>query len=237
MTDPTAAAASSTPGQSPSGDGSAPVGSAPVGSAGDGSGLNADAIALRTGRKLRLRAILMVAATALITILASTQLWWTVQIPDKGLDVSGTVASPALSALSLSALALAAALGIAGPVFRVILGVLQVFIGGTIVLATITSLANPADASASLISTATGVAGVQSLDSLVEGISFTAWPWVALVGGVLSLLVGVFILATFRRWPGPSRKYSAVRVEDPSAPRDSVGDWDALSDGSDPTDR
>jgi hypothetical protein len=54
---------------------------------------------------------------------------------------------------------------------------------------------------------------------------------------VLAALVGVLLLATFRRWPAASRKYQAVRLEDPSAPRDSVGDWDALSDGADPTDR
>jgi len=47
----------------------------------------------------------------------------------------------------------------------------------------------------------------------------------------------VLVILTFGRWPGPSRKYSAVRLTEPDAARDPVVDWDALSDGTDPTTR
>ena len=194
-----------------------------------------DLVVRRTGRRLKFRAIIGIAVAALLTVLATTQLWWTIDIPGKSIDVLGTDASPSLSALALAGLALAAALGIAGPVFRVILGVLQTLIGLTVVLAAFSSISRPKESSSTLITSATGVAGEKSLNAIVEAIQFTAWPWVAILGGLLALLTGVFILATFRRWPAASRKYSAVRVEDPSAPRDSVGDWDALSDGGDPT--
>ena len=188
-------------------------------------------------RRLRLLTILAVPVFAALTLLAVTQPWWTVTLADRPIEVIGTAASPALSALSLSSFALAAALAISGPVFRVIMGVLQIAIGGTVVLASMVSITDPIAASASLISEATGVAGDASVAALVESVTLGAWPWVAVVSGVLAALVGVLLLATFRRWPAASRKYQAVRLEDPSAPRDSVGDWDALSDGADPTDR
>jgi hypothetical protein len=188
-------------------------------------------------RRLRLLTILAVPVCAALTLLAVTQSWWSVQLADRSIEVIGTTASPALSALALSSFALAAALAIAGPVFRVVMGVLQLVIGATVVLASVVSITDPVAASASLVTDATGVAGSESVAALVESVSLTGWPWLAVVAGVLSALVGVLLLATFRRWPTASRKYQAGRLEDPSAPRDSVGDWDALSDGADPTER
>lgn len=188
-------------------------------------------------RRLRLLTILAIPVFAAITLLSVTQTWWTVEVADRSLEIAGTVASPALSALALASFALTAALAIAGPVFRIVMGVLQTAIGATVVLAAYNSIHDPIATSASIITEATGVAGEQSVASLVENVAFTAWPTVAIVGGALSLLVGVFVLITARRWPVASRKYQQVRLEDPNAPRDSVGDWDALSDGSDPTER
>ncbi|MCU1508823.1 MAG: hypothetical protein JWQ12_1088 [Glaciihabitans sp.] len=187
--------------------------------------------------RLRLLSILAIAVVAALTLLSATQLWWTIRIPGRSLDVAGTVASSGLSALALTGLALAAALAIAGPVFRVVLGVLQLLIGGTVVLAAATSIASPSTAAASVITKATGVAGTASVDGLVDSISSTAWPAVAVIAGILSFLLGVFVLATFRRWPGPSRKYSAVRMASADATGDPVVSWDALSEGDDPTSR
>ena len=75
---------------------------------------------------------------------------------------------------------------------------------------------------------------------------------------MISFAIGVAIIATVRRWPTATRKYQAARftgadgspvdggtldgaadagsgaaVREP----DSIGDWDALSDGADPTSR
>ncbi|MCU1407282.1 MAG: hypothetical protein JWQ43_3585 [Glaciihabitans sp.] len=192
-------------------------------------------------RRLRLITILAIPLFAALTLLSVTQRWWTVAVPDRALEVVGTTASPALSALALSSFALAAALAISGPVFRVILGILQLLIGATVVFGAVVSVTDPVSTSSTLITDATGVAGTESVASLVESVTMTGWPWLAIVSGALSALVGILLLVTSRRWPVASRKYQPVRLEgaeaDPSAPRDSVGDWDALSDGSDPTDR
>ncbi|WP_213814724.1 Trp biosynthesis-associated membrane protein [Glaciihabitans sp. dw_435] len=186
-------------------------------------------------RRLRLRTILLIIVLGALTLLATTQKWWTIHVPTKALDVVGTAAAPALAALALSSFALAAALTIAGPVFRIILGVLEIVLGATALFSSLTSISSPADASSSLITASTGVAGDKSVAALVESVDFTWWPWLAIVSAVLTILVGLFILVSFRRWPMASRKYQAVRLDDPSAPRDSVGDWDALSGGDDPT--
>jgi len=192
-------------------------------------------------RRLRLYTILGIPLAGALVLLSATQLWWTVAVPGREIEVLGTDASPALSALSLTGFALAAALAISGPVFRIILGVLQVALGGTIVFAAFASINDPTQSSTALVTAATGVAGPESVSALIESIALTGWPWLAVAGGALSTLLGLLLLATSRRWPTASRKYQAVRLEaenpDSTSPRDSVGDWDALSDGTDPTDR
>lgn len=188
-------------------------------------------------RRLRLTTILAIAVFAALALLAGTQLWWTIRITARSLDVPGTVAAPALSALSLSGFALAAALAIAGPFFRLVLGVLQLLLSATLVLTTVLSIVHPAEPSQDVISRATGITGAGSVEALVRGVGYTAWPYLAILFGVLSFLAGVFLLATMRAWPRTSRKYQAVRLEAVEGDRDSVGEWDALSNGRDPTER
>lgn len=204
-------------------------------------------------RSLRLRTILVIGAVAGLTLISTTQTWWTVVAQGKSLTVVGTVAAPALSALSLCGLALAAALAIAGPFFRFILGVLQVLLGFTATLTTILTLAGPDAASESVVSKATGISGSASVRQLIASVHQTPWGYIAAILGAASVVIGVFLLATFRRWPAASRKYSAVRFEDAdgaadedgdpggvdtggaSRHHDAVVDWDALSEGEDPT--
>jgi hypothetical protein len=186
-------------------------------------------------RGLRLRTILGIAVLAGLALLTTTQPWWTVHLAAKSIPVVGSVAGGALSALSLSELALAAALAIAGPFFRVILAVLEMVIGATVVLTSVVSLAAPDKASEDLVSHATGIAGSESIAALIKSVTFTPWGYVAVVVGAATILAGVFLLVTFRRWPVASRKYSAVRLQPADGPRDAVIDWDTLSEGEDPT--
>ncbi|HEY2645182.1 MAG TPA: Trp biosynthesis-associated membrane protein [Galbitalea sp.] len=187
-------------------------------------------------RKLRLYTILVIGLLAILTLVTTTQTWWTLRLATTSIEVAGTVAGPALTALSLCGLALAAALSIAGPVFRLILGLLQLLLAFTVVLTTSVSIAHPADQAQTLISKATGVGGQSADAALVKSVDMTAWPWIAIVLGVFSFLAGVWLLMSFRYWPVASRKYQAVRFQPADGPRDAVIDWDALSEGTDPTD-
>lgn len=179
-------------------------------------------------------------------IVAWTQQWFVVtlvadELGGARVDIGGDVAAGGLAALGLAGIALVGALSIAGRVFRIVLGALQVLIGATVVLSAVSALSSPVRSSASAITTATGVSGQESIESLIESITPTAWPMVAAVLGVAMIAVGVLILVTGSRWPWSARRYRTAGFADaePDAPRsprgDSVNDWDALSDGSDPT--
>ena len=172
-----------------------------------------------------------------LVFLGWTQEWFSVVVTEgPTLSVAGDVAAPALSTLALTTLVLIGALSIAGPFFRVVLGVLQAVLGATIVLSGVIALVDPVKASGASISDATGIAGNESIHALVASVAVTAWPWVSTLAGGLLALLGIAVVVTGRRWPGSSRKYSAVKLE-PAAERSAVDDWDSLSDGSDPTSR
>jgi hypothetical protein len=186
-------------------------------------------------RKLRLYTILTIGLVAVLTLLTTTQTWWTLHLATRSLPIAGTVAAPALAALALCALVLAAALALAGPVFRLILGLLQLLLAFTVVFTTILSLVHPDEPSESAVQTATGIAGSSSIAPLIKSVAQTPWGFVAVGLGIVAFLVGIWLLATFRLWPTASRKYQAVRFAAADGPRDAVVDWDALSNGADPT--
>lgn len=206
----------------------------------------------------RLKGTILVAgvvANALILV-AWTQAWVVVDLTADELGgarlvVGGDMAAGSLSALALAGLALVGALSIAGPVFRVVLGALQALIGGTVAFTSTLAIGAPADAASPTITDATGISGDSSVQSLIESAALTPWPYLAAAVGVLSVAIGVAIIATVRRWPAATRKYQAARFTsadgtpvdastlDGAAVRepDAIGDWDALSDGADPTSR
>ena len=192
----------------------------------------------RRPRSTKGMVILGGAVLAILTLVASTQVWFGVTLVDgTALDVDGQVAAPALATLALTSLVLLGALSIAGRVFRVILGALESLIGVGVMFSGIAAASDPVAVSAPAISTATGLAGTNSVAELVDGIDGGLWPWLVVACGALMVVAGVVILVVSRRWPLSSRKYQAVRLEPADAERTSVDDWDSLSGGNDPTTR
>ncbi|WP_165314390.1 Trp biosynthesis-associated membrane protein [Agromyces protaetiae] len=123
------------------------------------------------------------------------------------IEVSGQVASPALAAFGLAGLALAGALAIAGPVIRIVLGVLAALLGGCVVLAAALTMGDPVAAVSPAVTDATGVAGAGPTASLVGTVTATFWPVLAFAGGALLVASGVLVLATGTVWPSSSRRY------------------------------
>jgi uncharacterized membrane protein (TIGR02234 family) len=194
--------------------------------------------------------VLAILAASGVALLAWTQVWARVSLAADGsaasaLEVTGSVASPALTALALAGLALGGALTIAGVVIRVILGLLEVLLGVSVILSAAQAILDPVGASAAAVTAATGIAGTESTRAAVSGAALTPWPFVALIAGVLMLLIGLAVCVTARRWPGPTSRYETTRFEPatgPAAPatgaarpRDAVDDWDGLTRGDDPT--
>jgi uncharacterized membrane protein (TIGR02234 family) len=195
-------------------------------------------------RRIKLLTILVSALLAGVILGGWTQTWFDATLTTRQeLAVTGDIAAPALTALALCVLVLQGALAIAGPFFRVVLAIIEALIGIAVVYSAVLAITGPATASAAAITTATGVGGKESTAELVATISPTIWPWITVIAGVLLIVVALSVLLTSRAWPGSSRKYQAVRLEQPDggkAPtteRSAVDDWDALSSGDDPTGR
>jgi hypothetical protein len=194
------------------------------------------------GRRLKVLSLIAGIIFSAFTLVAWTQLWFTDSVSETttsrlALAVTGDVAAPSLSAFSLAGLALVAALTIAGPVLRIVLGILQFAIGSGIVATTAAALANPVAASADAVTKVTGVSGSHSVAALVSASTQTAWPWLALAFGALTAILGIFIAITSRSWPGSSRRYQTAQDAEQGISSNPVSDWDRLSGGNDPTSR
>lgn len=193
-----------------------------------------------TASRLRGLTLATTALVAALLLLAWSQQWFAITLAEStdaaALTVGGDVAAAGLAPVALTLLAVVAALAIAGPVFRTILGVLEAGLGLVVILLVVDVTGDPVGASASAITDATGLTGSDALQGLVAGIETSAWPWVALVLGALVILIGGATAATARRWPVSGRKYTRTRTApaDGGAP-DAVEEWDALTDGDDPT--
>ncbi len=200
---------------------------------------------------MKLPAILLTIVGAGLALLSWSQTWYALVLESgagggasgQAIAVPGSIASPALAALGLAGLALVAALAIAGPGIRVVLGVLEVLLGGSIVLASSLALGDPVAAVSPAVTDATGVAGSEPTAALVAEVTPTFWPTAAVIAGAILILAGVLVLATGTRWPASSRRYRGARLEQDSpaeraqpASDRAIDDWDELSRGDDPTD-
>ena len=184
-----------------------------------------------TSRRLKLALVVAGAALGALVLLAWTQPWFAIVLDgEQSLSVTGQDAAPALSALGVAALALAGALAIAGHGVRMTLGVVELLLGAAVTAISAAALGDPVAASASTVTEATALAGADSVAALVQSATASAWPWLAIVFGVLLVLVGGAVVITSRRWPGPTRAYDSGSAETGTA-----GAWDALSEGDDPT--
>lgn len=192
-----------------------------------------------SGRRVKLLTIVVVLLASALTFLAWSQSWGSLTIIGDSntaltLDVPGSAAAPALSALALAGLALAGALAIAGPVSRIVLGALEVLLGASVLWSAIGALTDPVATGSSVVTTSTGVAGLSSIRELVTPGPASIWPSVTVVLGTVMVLAGLVIVITVRRWPAASRKYQAVTYESADGMRsDELGDF---FDGTDEID-
>jgi uncharacterized membrane protein (TIGR02234 family) len=196
-------------------------------------------------RRFKVRFVVLVIGASALALVAWSQPWVAVSVAQGDaavteLSITGSTAAPALSALALAGVALAGALAIAGPVIRVVLGLLEVLLGFSVGLASTLAIIDPAAASAAAITKATGIAGTESVLGGVTGAVLTPWPFLALGAGVAMAAAGVGILATGRRWPGAVSRYQAVRFEDVRVEGDDgnavPGTGETATPGSRPTD-
>ncbi len=190
-------------------------------------------------KRMRLLLIAGLGLVGALALLSATQPWASFKLElgaaaQDHLSVTGQEFNQSLSPLALAVLAGALALTIAGKVFRRVLGVVLALLGAGISAVAITVLIDPSAASLARVTKLTGLAGGSAQDA-IAGTSLTVWPIVTAALGVLVVLLGVLVLAVSGRWATAGRKYetSTKRVE--SDEPDRIADWDALSDGDDPS--
>jgi hypothetical protein len=187
-----------------------------------------------TPNRLRLISMAAIVVEAGLVALAWSQTWFLLRLSGVEVPVPGAVAGGALLPLALASLALVAALALAGPFFRVVLGILDALLGVCVVAVSGWALSDPVRASLPVLVDATGFTADEQafLDEIASTVT-TAWPFVGLGAGVLMLLTGLGIAVTSRAWPVSGAKYSRTRLETPDGT--AIRDWDALSEGDDPT--
>lgn len=181
--------------------------------------------------------ILLAVLAALAVFGTTTQTWIHVsfaqgQVQQANLNIPGSKAAVAVSALAMVALAGALAATIAGRISRIITGVI-VLLGAVGIIAVVLGvIADPSSAAMGEVGKATGVVGVASNATL------TWFPAVAIVAAVILAVAAALVLWFGRKW-NVRTKYDAASSSPgqgtSSGPIDEIDSWDQLSRGEDPT--
>lgn len=197
----------------------------------------------RADGRSKLLLIVAIAVLSGLTLAAATQTWVAVDLVTGAAAVDGVTAtgqslSPALSPIAIAALASALVLTIAGPLFRRVLGGLVAVLGVGILLVALTVASDPRASARSSIAAVTGLSG-DAQYTVVDAAQSTGWPIVAMIAGPLLALAGLAVILLSGRWRAGGRKYQSQGGNRPARAAnerpDRIADWDALSDGDDPT--
>ncbi|MCX4749667.1 TIGR02234 family membrane protein [Kitasatospora sp. NBC_01287] len=185
-------------------------------------------------RSLALMLLLTVGGAGLV-LLAAGRTWTQGQVKGLALSASGSEVSGLPGALALVGLASAVAIFAVRGAGRYAVGALVTLAGLGAALAAgfgaVDSGAVDGEAAKKL-----GLLGTTA-----ERVSHTAWPWVALLGGLLLAAAGLLTLLRGRAWPSMGSRYDAPVAKKSAAakPAGAVSSpaelWKALDRGEDPT--
>ena len=96
----------------------------------------------------------------------------------------------------------------------------------------------PRDAARGAVASATGLTG-EAQYTVVASVVTTPWSLIVTVCGIVLALAGLAVVLVSGRWKSGGRKYEAQSARSARGPSedgpDRIADWDALSDGDDPT--
>jgi uncharacterized membrane protein (TIGR02234 family) len=171
---------------------------------------------------------------------ASEATWYRVSTtvagrPDQLVDFTGAQVRPSFGGVALLALAGVAGVVATGGVARRVVGALLALAGTAVAGAAVLSLlVSPfASDAGSLPAAPPGV----SVDALrYAPTETTPAPWLAVLGGVLLLAVGVLVLVRERRFPRLGARYAAPGARPVPTDPDRAA-WQDLDAGRDPTNR
>jgi uncharacterized membrane protein (TIGR02234 family) len=169
-------------------------------------------------RRERAAAVGLALAAGVLGFLATSRTWVTADLDDVlagqlHLSLDGAKVAPVVPAVSLVLLAAGAAVLLARRLGRVIAGLVLVVAGATGAAAAVSAARAPGAAVSAELARATGrSSGVQA------AVATTAWPWLAVVAGVLGVVAGVLVVLGARRWAAPSDRFEVpAGVADPGS--------------------
>lgn len=189
--------------------------------------------AARRSRKATVVLATLAAALAVFACSAATWVSATVEttLQPVTVDVAGSDAAPAVTALGLVAAAGALAVAISGRALRAVVAAVVALAGLGALAATATVLADPSDSARTVVGETTGMVNAGG------DFALTAWPWLAALASLLVAVCGVWALVAGRSWR-TARRYErsgAERGPGESPRGDDIDSWDALTEGRDPT--
>lgn len=199
----------------------------------------------RRGMSGKALVILLAIAVGGLVLLASTRVWIAVDFAAgaataESASITGQKLNPAVALIAIAAIAAALVLTIAGRVFRRIVGALIALLGAGLVVLGSATLSAPLSGARQRIEELTGIAG-EAQSSLIEAVHVSVWPGAVIGLGAVLAVAGAIVLVFGGRWRSAGRKYEGAAGEQASgetrstADSDRISDWDALSDGGDPT--
>ncbi len=191
-----------------------------------------------TARRELTAAVLLCLVGALLVLLAAGNPWSRVDVaatglaPVRSVAVDGNDVQPGVRALALVGLAGVVAVAATRGAGRTAVGVVLAAVGLGAVAAVLG--ADSAPALVARVAEGGGQAG--------DAVRATAWPPVAVVGGVLVTAGGAVIAVRGRRWAALSARYDAPAARaqqepdsEASGSRQERSLWEALDRGEDPT--
>ncbi|AIX99892.1 hypothetical protein ART_0294 [Arthrobacter sp. PAMC 25486] len=193
--------------------------------------------AITTPKWRRKSSLMLLAVLAALAVFGTTtQTWIHVaigpsEVVQSDLNIPGSKAAVAVSALALVALAGALATSIAGKIARIITSTIVFLSAAGIIAVVLGVLADPVGAAAAEVGLATGIDG-QSSDATT-----TIFPVLAVAAAAVLALAALLILWFGRSW-NVRTKYDAAKTTpqaESSGPVDEIDSWDQLSRGEDPT--
>lgn len=201
----------------------------------------------------------LMAVFALVALIASSQTWVTFLLNSDTsvltqIDVSGSEFAPLVFALCTASIATVFAATISPRVVRFALLLMLALFSAGAVFFSAQSVTQPIASAESELSAALGIIGVEALGASISSTALTIWPWVTVVTAVMLAMLALLSLVPSLSWQGSSRRYSRQRADVPFESVNSpetkglestaavksdarIDDWDALTDGADPSAR
>ena len=184
-------------------------------------------------------ALLVVVVGVVLTLASAAATWFSAAVPAvvdiEDVAVTGTAASPVISALVLVAAAAVLAQLLARGVVARAMGAVVALAGLGAALAAVVALGDRVSIVERAAAAATGV------PTLAGEIAGTPWPYATVAGGVILLVGGVLLALVKPRAAGEQGdRYSRGSTKTatsaaPTAGATPLDDWDALSQGRDPS--